>query len=62
GFELGTRTYKVFNEAMWNRGELRSALQDGLREWITILATICADGTALDPSLIYASDASTLQS
>jgi hypothetical protein len=28
-------------------------LQDGNREWITLLACICADGTKLTPSLIY---------
>lgn len=26
--------------------------QDGNREWITILAAICADGTALSPAII----------
>lgn len=56
------RTHRVFNRAMWDRGELRAAVQDGSREWITILASICADGTALDPGLIYSSDASTIQS
>ena len=57
-----TRTHRVFNRAMWDRGELRAALQDGSRQWITIVATICADGTALAPGLIYSSDASTLRS
>jgi hypothetical protein len=28
-------------------------LQDGNREWITIIACICADGLALPPALIY---------
>jgi hypothetical protein len=53
-----SRTHRVFSRAMWDRGELQAALQDGSREWITILATICADGTALAPSLVYSSDAS----
>ena len=57
-----SRTHRVFNRAMWDRGGLRAAIQDRSREWITILATICADGTALDPSLIYASEARTIQS
>jgi hypothetical protein len=56
-----TQTHRVFNKAMWDRGELKEALQDGSREWITIVATICADRTALDPALIYSSDADTLQ-
>jgi hypothetical protein len=53
-----TRTHRVFSRAMWDRGELQTALQGGSREWVTILATICADGTALAPSLVYSSDAS----
>ena len=57
-----TRTHRVFNRAMWDRGELKAALQDGSREWITIVAAICADGTALDPCLIYSSEVSTLRS
>jgi hypothetical protein len=57
-----SRTHRIFNRAMWDRGELQAAIKDGSREWVTILATICADGTALDPSLIYASEASTIQS
>ncbi|KAF1982089.1 DDE-domain-containing protein, partial [Aulographum hederae CBS 113979] len=28
--------------------------QDGSRNWITIIATICADGTCLPPGIIYA--------
>jgi uncharacterized protein YndB with AHSA1/START domain len=36
-------------------------LQDGSREWVTLLATVCADGTALPPGIIYQSDNSTLQ-
>jgi uncharacterized protein YndB with AHSA1/START domain len=36
-------------------------LQDGSREWVTLLATVCADGTALLPGIIYQSDNSTLQ-
>lgn len=35
--------------------------QDGSREWITVLATICADGTALSPALIYKAASGDLQ-
>ena len=28
-------------------------MQDGSRAWISLLACICADGSALDPALIY---------
>jgi hypothetical protein len=64
GLMLGitNRSKRVFTRRMWEKGELRSVLRDGSREWVTILATICGDGTTLDPCLIYQSDASTLQS
>ncbi|KAF1987353.1 DDE-domain-containing protein [Aulographum hederae CBS 113979] len=32
----------------------KGAGQDGNRNWITIIATICADGTSLPPGIIYA--------
>jgi hypothetical protein len=36
-------------------------LQDGSREWVTLLATVGADGITLALSVIYQSDKSTLQ-
>jgi hypothetical protein len=30
-----------------------AGFQDGLQEWITVLATVCADGSLLDPAVIY---------
>jgi hypothetical protein len=63
GFMIGvtTRSKRVFSRRQWERKEVRAALQDGSREWITLLATVCADGTALPPAIIYQSDNSTLQ-
>jgi hypothetical protein len=40
---------------------VKEALQDGSREWITLLATICADGTLLPPSLIFQSANKSIQ-
>ena len=37
------------------------AVHDGSRDWLTVAATMCADGTALAPLLIYQSDAGTIQ-
>jgi hypothetical protein len=34
-------------------GKLKGSRQDGSREWITLMAGICMDGTALPPGLIY---------
>jgi hypothetical protein len=41
---------------------MTASLQDGFCEWITLLATVCADGEALPPGIIYQSANSTLQS
>jgi hypothetical protein len=63
GFMIGitTRSKRVFSQRQWERKEVTAALQDGSREWVTLLATVCADGTALPPGIIYQSDNSTLQ-
>src|SRR4051812_37528704 len=37
----------------YERGRIVSASQDGSREFISLLACICADGTAIPPALIY---------
>jgi hypothetical protein len=63
GFMIGvtTRSKQVFSRRQWERKEVREALQNSSREWVTLLATVCADGTALPPGIIYQSDNSTLQ-
>jgi hypothetical protein len=64
GFMIGVtgRSKRVFTKAQWERKEVRDTLQDGSREWITLLAAICATGEWLPPSLIYSSASCTLQS
>jgi transposase len=56
GFMLGIlgRSKRIFDKRMWEKKELTAALQDGEREWVSCLATICADGSALPPGLIFA--------
>ena len=44
---------RVFTKEAFNSGRLRNISQDDNREWITVLATICADGITLSPGLIY---------
>jgi hypothetical protein len=63
GFMIGVlgRSKRVFSRHEWEKKEVTSSLQDGSREWVTTLAAVCADGTALPPSLIYQSNNSTLQ-
>src|SRR5688572_14931604 len=55
GFLIGvtSRTKRVFSKQLWMQKKVTAGLQDGNREWITILACICADGTAVEPGVIY---------
>jgi hypothetical protein len=41
--------------------QLMGASQDGNRENITLIATICADRSRIPPALIYQSEASLIQ-
>ncbi|KAG9194058.1 hypothetical protein G6011_04093 [Alternaria panax] len=64
GFQIGTlgRSKRVFDKVLYNQKGITAALQDGSTEWITVLACVCSDGTALSPSLIFQSTAGALQS
>jgi hypothetical protein len=55
GFLIGTtsRSKRIFSRALWERKEVTSAIQDGSREWITVVATICADESLLLPAIIF---------
>jgi hypothetical protein len=45
----------------YNSGRVRYIQQDGSREFISLLACICADGSALPPALIYQGASGDLQ-
>jgi hypothetical protein len=64
GIALGmmNASTRIFSRKQWDRKQVRAPIHDGSREWITILACICADGSALPPALIYQSDGSNVQS
>jgi hypothetical protein len=63
GFMLGVLTCskQVFSRRMYEDGKIKAHIQDGSREWIILLACICADGTALDLTIIYQSASGSLQ-
>jgi hypothetical protein len=63
GFMLGVvgRSKRIFSKASYKTGKRRSTIQDGSREWITLLACICADGSYLEPALIYRSKSGSIQ-
>ena len=64
GFAIGLlgRTKRIFSRRQYEKKEVRQACQDGSREWVSLLAAVCADGTALPPGIIFASKNSTIQS
>jgi hypothetical protein len=56
------KSKRIFSKQAWEQKKIRSSLQDGSHEWITLLACVGADGTALPPSLIYQAASGNLQS
>ena len=63
GFMLGAvgRSKRIFSKASYEDGKRRNNIQDGSRELITLLACICADGSSLEPALIYQSTSGSIQ-
>ncbi|KAH5632622.1 hypothetical protein HBI23_218330 [Parastagonospora nodorum] len=59
---LISRSKRIFSRRQWDKKEVRAPLQDRSREFITVLACCCADGSFLLPSLIYAAKKGVIQS
>jgi hypothetical protein len=55
GFLIGMllRQKRIFSRWRYEQGGVNQMIQDGNREWITTIACICGDGSALSPALIY---------
>jgi hypothetical protein len=55
GFMIGVegRLKRIFSKAVWEKGGGRAAIQDGNWDWITVMPTICADGTSLPTGIIF---------
>lgn len=51
----------MFTTALFDNHKLIGTVQDGSRKWVTVVATICADGTSLSPGIIYEDQANTSQ-
>lgn len=64
GFLIGLlqKAKRVISRQAFEDSIVTGAGQDGNRQWLTILATICMDGTFLPPGLIYESGAGNLMS
>lgn len=63
GFLIGylTKSKRVFTKALFDNQKLMGTAQDGSRTWVTVVATICADGTSLSPGIIYEGQPNTVQ-
>ena len=63
GFLIGmaSATQRIMALEALLSSRITHASQDGSREFISLLACICADGSALPPALIYKGDSGTLQ-
>ncbi|KAF2185910.1 hypothetical protein K469DRAFT_707587, partial [Zopfia rhizophila CBS 207.26] len=55
GFLIGVlnKLKRIYCRSDYKLEKLRGAGQDENRDWITVLASICADGSYLPPALIY---------
>ena len=63
GFMIGmiSRSKRIFDRPLWDSHTVRQVIQDGNRDWVSLIACICADGTCLDPALIYTSTVNNLR-
>jgi hypothetical protein len=63
GFIIGRtgKQKRVFSRTSWGNKGFRQALEDGNREWVTLIACVSAFGVALPPGLIMASDSGNVQ-
>jgi hypothetical protein len=47
------KQHRVYTKAAFKQGRVLGYSRNGNIEWITIFATVCADGTALPPAIIF---------
>jgi hypothetical protein len=43
----------VFSKQFWEQKRVTAAVQENSRKWITVIAYVCADGSALPLGLVY---------
>ena len=59
--DLARKCKRIVALAQLLMKQLMGASQDGNRENITLMATICADGSRIPPALIYQSESGLIQ-
>jgi hypothetical protein len=63
GFLTGrsNKSKRMMSKKEYKEGRIQYFQQDGCREFISLLACICADGSTLPPPLIYQGNSGDLQ-
>ena len=47
------RAKRCFNRVLYERKQNKQSQHNGNREWVTVLAKICADRSTLPPGIIF---------
>ena len=55
GFAIGkiNSTKRIFSRRQWEKKEVTLVIQDGSKEWVSVVACICADGEWVPPGIIF---------
>ena len=55
GFLIGQvkNAKHVISRPQYQRGSIEGVCQPGDRQWVTVIAGVCVDGTSMPPALIY---------
>ena len=63
GFMLGVigKTKRVFDKVLYKQRRYKQPSHDANREWVTVIAAICADGSYLPPAVIFSADSEKVQ-
>jgi hypothetical protein len=48
-----SKSKRTFDKKLYHKKKFKQTLHDNNREWVTLLATICADGTILPPGITF---------
>ncbi len=63
GFMIGVigKSVRIFNKQLYGLKQYKQSSHDGNRKWVTVLASICGDGSTLPPAVIFPSPSLTVQ-
>jgi hypothetical protein len=63
GFLIGiaSKMRRIMSREAYEKGRVRQSVQDGNREFITLIACVCALGNAIPPTLLYKGKSRDLQ-